>query len=393
MKQRFDAVVIGAGMMGSAAARYLSMEGVSVAVIGPAEPATPHLHEGPFASHYDEARITRKLDKNPDWSRLSARSIARYRALEDETGIRFFHETGAIMAMSPDHRVGGIPERVASVNRQNDVDAHIIERGHESEPFPYLQFPSTTVIAHEATEAGYINPRAHIRAQLTAAVQCGATNVEGAVRSVAQQHGSAFVTLTDGHRIEAGTAIVACGAYSGFDGLLPERVPLKVLARTIAFAEVNEVQQSRFKNMPSIVYFAGGLDDDLYVLPPVMYPDGKCYIKIGGDPVDCELTTVEDLNSWFRSTGDETVARYLLDHLSDLIPDLKPVSTWFDSCATSYTPTGMPLIYRQSDNIVVLTGGNGAGAKNADEVGRLGAKLALEGTICDEGYSCDFGPG
>ena len=67
MPESFDTIVIGKGMMGSAAARHLALSGARVALIGPDEPADKTSHTGVFASHYDEGRITRALDTNVDW--------------------------------------------------------------------------------------------------------------------------------------------------------------------------------------------------------------------------------------------------------------------------------------------------------------------------------------
>lgn len=55
----FDYIVVGRGLIGTAAARHLSHRGHRVALIGPSEPACRHRHRGPFGSHYDEGRITR----------------------------------------------------------------------------------------------------------------------------------------------------------------------------------------------------------------------------------------------------------------------------------------------------------------------------------------------
>ena len=58
MATDFEFIVIGRGMMGAAAARHLTLEGKRVALIGPEEPSDRLAHQGVFASHYDEARIT-----------------------------------------------------------------------------------------------------------------------------------------------------------------------------------------------------------------------------------------------------------------------------------------------------------------------------------------------
>ena len=77
MTERFRFIVIGRGMMGAAAARYLSKWTDGIALIGPGEPADYGRHDGVFASHYDEARITRTIDPDPVWARLANRSIER----------------------------------------------------------------------------------------------------------------------------------------------------------------------------------------------------------------------------------------------------------------------------------------------------------------------------
>lgn len=72
----FKVIIVGRGMMGAAAARHLSGMIDGVALIGPGEPAERKSHHGVFASHYDEARITRSFDDNMVWAMLAARSTA-----------------------------------------------------------------------------------------------------------------------------------------------------------------------------------------------------------------------------------------------------------------------------------------------------------------------------
>ena len=77
-------------MMGSAAARHLANMGAKVALIGPQEPENKDSYNGVFASHYDQARISRKLDSNHDWSRLTQASIDRYAHIEEAGGKSFY---------------------------------------------------------------------------------------------------------------------------------------------------------------------------------------------------------------------------------------------------------------------------------------------------------------
>lgn len=66
----YDVAIIGAGMIGSSAAKYMSEDSYSVKtiLIGPSEPQS-----GIHGAWFDEGRITRKLDKNHVW-----RNLGRY---------------------------------------------------------------------------------------------------------------------------------------------------------------------------------------------------------------------------------------------------------------------------------------------------------------------------
>ena len=98
MPTTIDIAVIGNGLIGSAASRYLSAAGLNVAAIGPDEPANWKTHTGVFASHYDQGRITRVVDTSPTWATLAKRSIDQYPIIEEASGIRFHHPVGCLRA-------------------------------------------------------------------------------------------------------------------------------------------------------------------------------------------------------------------------------------------------------------------------------------------------------
>jgi len=52
--------------------------------------------------------------------------------------------------------------------------------------------------------------------------------------------------------------------------------------------------------MPALIDAESGA----YILPPIRYPDGRHYLKIGiGSTADPELRSVPDLIGWFKSAG------------------------------------------------------------------------------------------
>lgn len=61
-KIQVDVAVIGAGMIGSSVAKYVTEDVQSLVLIGPDHPFL-----GIHAAWFDEGRITRKIDKNPNW--------------------------------------------------------------------------------------------------------------------------------------------------------------------------------------------------------------------------------------------------------------------------------------------------------------------------------------
>ncbi len=386
----YDFIVVGAGMMGSAAARHLAATGASVALVGPAEPQDKTTHDGVFASHYDQARITRRLDKNQDWSRLASTSIARYRQLEKQTGIAFFHDVGSIMA-GPEHgEKSGFIQNTQHVAADSDIQ-HDALRGQElSNRFPYFKFPNGILALHETNTGGWINPRQHVAAAISAAQSLGAHVVPQQVRTIRDEGRLTVITCQKGLELRGGQCVVACGAFSNTSNFGIPPVPLRVYARTIAFIEIDAEETATLAQMPSVVYANPNSRCDPYILPPVRYPDGKTYIKIGGDPDDIELNTAEDLKAWFQSDGDTAVADLLAEELFKLMPSLRYQSIRSGSCVTSFSRSGHPIVQRQTDRLTMLTAGNGAGAKCADEVGRLGALVAQGEPLANEGYLTDF---
>ncbi len=89
----YDIAVIGAGMVGAAAAKHLLtlQPDLQVLLIGPDEPKTREVPPGGhskdiYGAHYDVGRITRVLDPDYSWATLAKRSIDNYKELESESG-------------------------------------------------------------------------------------------------------------------------------------------------------------------------------------------------------------------------------------------------------------------------------------------------------------------
>ena len=392
MIERFKSIVVGRGMMGAAAARYLALSGEGVAVIGPDEPKDWSSHPGVFASHYDEARITRTIDANPVWARLANRSIARYGQIAAESGIAFYDEVGCLI-VGP--KRGGRDPYVGQVEAaagQLGVSVEMLSDAVLKSRFRYFDFGSDCEGVYEQRNAGYVNPRRLVEAQSLLAEKAGARVIRHAAVSVREEGGLAIVTTDDGAVYSAERVLIAAGGFSINENLLPRPVDLKVYARTVAFFEIPDEDLSAYSGMPSLIHQPADPADHIYLLPPVRYPDGKTYLKIGGDPDDLQLETEPEIRAWFRRGGRLTTRDHLHRIITGLVPTLADAPISMAACVTSFTPENYPSIGFASEHIAVLTGGCGAAAKSSDEIGRLGAELLQHGRIIDEVYGDVFQP-
>lgn len=393
MSGHFKYIVVGRGMMGAAAARHLAETVDGVALIGPGEPADIKSHQGVFASHYDEARITRTIDGDADWALLANRSIARYGDIATRSGVEFYAPVGCLM-VGPE-RGGKNPfvENVLSAAARLGVSTELLEDQSLKSRFPYFSFEQGCEGVFERNNAGYVNPRALVKAQAILAEKAGAILIDDIVVSTRESGGRASVHTASGAVYTADRVLVAAGGFSIMQDLLLQPVALDVYARTVAFFEIGEGDLAQYAGMPSLIYEPRDTTKHIYLLPPVRYPDGKLYLKIGGDPDDKRLTSDPEIRAWFRSGGRESVRDHLAGIVGTLVPSVDLSRVSMAACVVSKTQSGYPAIgFTSSPRIAVLTGGNGTAAKSSDEIGRLGALLLRDGQIADGAFSTDFKP-
>ncbi len=388
MDRHFDFVVVGRGMMGAAAARHLSKTGASVALIGRREPADWQNHDGVFSSHYDSGRITRTIDQDADWALLANRSIARYREIEAESGIAFYGETGCLLSGPAG---SDFVNSVEAVAKRHGLDAPLLDRAELRARFPWFDLPETSAGVFEAKGAGYVDPRKLVAAQIVCFEKAGGVSILEDVVSVTDAGEWATVTLKSGEVVTGGRVLVATGGFSRAPGLLPKVPALVVKARTVVLAQLSPEQVEAYAGMPSWIDESTQPSDHFYFLPPIVYPDGHSYLKIGGDPTEVEIEEEQAIREWFRGEGRPEAIVHLKQLLARSLPDLDPVRLISVPCVTTYTVHGYPYAgFVGGERVALLTGGNGAAAKSSDEIGRIGADLVIRGRMDEPDYKTDF---
>ena len=387
----FDYVVVGKGLVGSAAARYLSDSRRRVAIIGPDEPAEWRAHPGPFSSHYDQGRITRVLDPDPVWALLAERSIREYDGIERASGIAFHHPAG-VLRVAPGGQDDDEMAAIAEVGRRLQVKFEVLERHEVRDACPQLHFPDGHTGMLEKGGAGYVNPRALIEAQLRISDMQGTSVIRKTITAIKPAREAVELHTDGGDTYRANKVLVAAGAYA--DQLLDRRLELRLVARTILLAELPEVEAARLRSIPAVLCRLNQNPsvESIYMVPPVGYPDGKLYLKIGGlHSPSIALRSHAELQRWFRGNSHEAEARAevaaLKDVLLSLVPKLKVTTFHYKPCITAYTVGNYPIIDTlEPGRLFVAAGGCGASAKSSNEIGRLAAALVQNDQWSDDAY-------
>ena len=372
---KFKYLVIGCGIMGSAAAMHLAASTDGVALLGPDEEMTDRDRSIPKGSHHDAGRITRGLDPDPFWGCLARQSIERYHTLEQKTGIAFFNECGFLW-MDTDL------DRVMKLDQLASDDGEKLERVNDTfikEKFSYLNSEKYKAAIYQVSNAGTINPRAYVQAMAAQAKYDGAERIYDYAVRLEDSASGVMIQTGAGRRISAEKVLLATGAYAAKDGLLGRKLALRACKTGVVLVEVaSEVVREELANMPSIISRPPAKRPNTYLLPPLMYPDGKYYLKIGTAAEGPSLSGADELNRWLRVGKDNATADLMLAELRLIFPQLD-LSKWrYLPCATCHTPDARPIVdVMYGGQVGLLLGGNGYAGKSGDALGELGAALLM----------------
>jgi sarcosine oxidase len=209
-----------------------------------------------------------------------------------------------------------------------------------------------------------------VAAQILLAMRAGAQTIESpaiAVRS--RRHG---LTIECSSAVTADQVILATGAYGG--SLVGVDLAIQRRLRTIVLAELGLGRE-----IPCFIDDAPEHPDldGVYWVPPVLFPDGRTMLKIGGNSLP--LITAEsdaDIDAWFQGGGSEAETIALKETVRSLLPDASIASWDHKPCVVTNTEPELPFIGFVDDRVIVAVGASGAGAKSSDELGRLAATLA-----------------
>ncbi|XP_052081757.1 N-methyl-L-tryptophan oxidase-like isoform X2 [Mytilus californianus] len=392
----YDLCVVGAGMIGSAVAKYASEWG-RVCLVGPEEPEERDVNckRDIFGCHYDEGRIARCLAHDPIWTQLARISMSRYRQIESDSGIGFYDEVGSLVAGGKDTKYMMDNEKVS---KEQQLEIEILSYETLKTKFPLLNFSDIDHGIYEV-KAGHISARNLVSAQIKLAKSKGCACIHEIVENVTQMEkdgNSNMCVLTEsGKQVLTRKVLLATGAFTAFRNLLPvdHELDVGLCPLTTAMIEVTADDFTNMRKYPTLIYFGKGADNwkkdyprskdgeySWYMLPPIKYPDGKYYIKLGHlqHATTKRFTSSCEVKEWYCSGGDTKLVNDTVDLFKSVVQDVNPISYHGDSCVITTTPTKRLYIDTLHHQLGVAVGGNAYAAKSSDEIGRIAAVMMMK---------------
>lgn len=399
----YDVCVVGAGTMGSSAAYYLSKNTrLNICLLGPGEPEAKTRDREVFGCHYDEGRITRVISQIETEQILAYRSTLCYPELEQLSGLRIFWEVGsAVIGQAGDTFVSEFSSVTDKFCEKNGLVCEEVNETFVKERWSYFLPPENCSGRFSKKFNGYISVRNLVSACQVVAENNGVQRNFEVVKDITKYEGNFKITLDGGDVISCKKIVLACGSFTNFFNILPSKrkLELQLIGHSVLKLELNEKDSKDMADFPSMIYKPNLTSSYIYILPPIKYPNGKTYLKIGHvvypkldeNKLGKVLTTLEEVQEWYCQKDYPKARKYFKTHFESLYPGVNPLSEELDFCVMAMTTSGKQLIGFVEENFIVAGGGNGKSAKFGLEIGRICADSIVKGEWdCDHLDPDDF---
>jgi len=357
----YDAIVLGIGGMGSAAAYHLARRGARVLGLDRFPPAHDH------GSSHGQTRIIRHAYcEHPDYVPLVQHAHRLWLELEQQVGQTLLEPVGLIEVGPAD---GYVVPGVLRAAREHDLAVEEITAGEARRRFPNFHIPETAAVVFEPT-AGYLLVEDCIVAHCRQAREHGAELRAGMAVTGWQAEGNSVRVQTDQGVFSAAHLVITAGAWSS-QVLAELGLPLTVLRKHLYWYDDPQGAYTRHSGCPTFLFEQ---PDGIYYGFPSR--DGKG-VKVaehsGGEPIDDPLGMQRSIDAADR----DRVARFVEGRMPRLSRRILDHSL----CMYTKTPDGHFIVDRHPAHrqVVFIAGLSGHGFKFASAFGRAVAELCLDG--------------
>ena len=338
-----DHVVVGAGVMGSAAARALAKSGKKVVLL-----EQFRLGHKRGSSH-GRARIFRFSYPDPMYVAMAQESLEMWRDLEREAGTEIVRTTGGLdVGPHIADNAAALEECGAAYERLGPTDV--------SKRFPNISVPADTPVLFQP-DAGVIAADIAIASFITSAMDGSADVHEDRQVIRIQPKASSVVVRTPGGDFEADSVVVTAGAWAkkllatiGID------LPVRPTRETVSYFHMDHGATPTFVEWgdPSIYAlpsFKQGIKVGEHIAGPTADPDEE-------QPINTE--SVERVKRWMQ----------------ERFPNAEPEPHLSETCFYTNTEDERFILERH-DNVIVGSACSGHGFKFAPLIGKRLADLVL----------------
>lgn len=369
MSQPYDAIVVGLGGMGSAAAYQLARRGRRVLGLERHTPA----HD--LGSSHGQSRIIRQAYfEDPAYVPLLLRAYELWRQVERETGHELLTVTGGLMMGPPDSQVVAGALRSA---QEWSLPHEMLTAAEIRRRFPVFQPGPDEIALYEAL-AGFVRPEESVAAHLDRAAQLGADLHFGEPVETweASPSGEGVRVTTARGAYEAARLVISPGPWA--PALLGELdLPLEVERQVMYwFDPVGGTAPYAVGRMPIYIW---EMDDHIqfYGFPAHEGAHGGAkiaYFRVPGARVACTPETID------RAVHEPEVA-LMREAIAGRMPTLNGPLLFAKTCMYTNTPDEHFVIATLPGRpqVAIAAGFSGHGFKFASVVGEIMADLATDG--------------
>lgn len=363
MSDKAEVVVIGAGVMGCAAAYELARAGQRVTLL------EQHRGGHPLGSSHGPTRMIRLAYNGDDYVELCRAAFALWRELEIASGQSLLDECGGIDLGDPaTMAANGIRDTYLATG----VPFEELERDEIVRRFPQLAPPEDAVALYQPNY-GLLAADRCVTALAGAARRAGATIREGVTALTVSPDGDGVAVETGTGRILADRAVLAAGSWMRpLLRSLDLHLPITVLKEQLAFFAVPDLEPYRPGRFPLVIHRFPNTTSLGSAFPATSTSGVKIMIDRVGPVVDSH-----DLDRTIDPASIESLHRYA----TNLFPGLTGEITERVSCRYTMTPDEDFILDRHPNylQIVIASPCSGHGFKFAPVIGRILADLAIMG--------------
>jgi sarcosine oxidase len=362
---RWDAVVVGLGVMGSAALAELARRGLNV--LGLERFDIPH---GLGSSHGGTRVIRKAYYEHPGYVPLLERSWEAWRRLEAEVGETLLIRTGGLHFGPRDCLE---IQDIIGAARAHGLSHEVLDAAGISARHPVFR-PGPTDIGVLEHDAGLLFAERCVASLVQVAMRRGATVMARQHVVALDRDGSRLtLRLADGTRHEAERVVLALGPWWPGSSLLPAPVPLEVERQVQCWVRPRVPEAFQPERFPVFLRFGESL---IYGLPEAYHPGLKVAQHHGGARFDA--AHVDTVHREVSADDLAPVRRFLSAHLPDADGPLLGARV----CMYTNTPDGHFALGPHPDEprVIAATGFSGHGFKLAPAVGEILADQVVSGS-------------